>query len=172
MPPPKGVHGLVEAALLARLDRYLDERAVALGWSPEQGLDARTKLVGFVAGGEFGVQFSVPDDAAQIRGADGAYVSPEQMARANWNAGDYFPEVPVLVIEIVSESESAGAVAEKVQDYLAGGAQRVWCVYPRDGFIQVYHLDLAPRLLRIDQELTDDLLPGFVLPLRLVLPGG
>ncbi len=58
--PPKSRHGLVETKLLAAIDRYLDARARSLGWQPEQGSDACHALVGFVAGGECGMQFALP----------------------------------------------------------------------------------------------------------------
>jgi len=172
MPPPKGSHGFVEIALLARLDRYLDERAQALGWDLRQGLDARSRLVGFVAGGEFGLYNALPDDPSQIRGADGVYVSPAQLSRVAWTGLDYFPEVPALVVEVISPSERADDVAEKVQDYLAGGARRVWCVYPERRFVQVFAPDAATRVMRGEESLTDEeLLPGFSLPLNLIFPG-
>lgn len=169
MPPPKGKHGFVETVLLARIDRYLDDRALALGWDPGQGLVARSRLVGFVAGGEFGLQYAVPDDPHQVRGADGVYVPPEQLARVSWTDTDYFPEVPALVIEVVSSSESPDDVAEKVRDYLAGGARCVWCVYPQRRFVQVYDADATTRWVYGDESLSDEeLLPGFVLPLNLI----
>ena len=65
MPPPKGLHGVLESAILSLIDRYLEAQAIRLGWDPEQGLKARRSLVGFVAGGEFGMQFSLPDDPHQ-----------------------------------------------------------------------------------------------------------
>src|SRR5579863_5974412 len=71
MPPPKGIHGFIESRVLGLIDRYLDDRATAMGWEPGQGITARVHLVGFVAGGEFGMQFTLPDDTHQIRGADG-----------------------------------------------------------------------------------------------------
>jgi hypothetical protein len=37
MPPPKGWHGFVEAAITAALDRYLEERGIQVGWEPQQG---------------------------------------------------------------------------------------------------------------------------------------
>ena len=167
MPPPKGRHGRVETALLAAIDRYLDERARALGWDPEHGLDARDRLVGFVAGGEFGMQFSVPDDPNQVRGADGVYVPAEQYARVTWDEQTYFPEVAHLVIEVISPSETATDVVEKVQDYLAGGARRVWCVYPRLRTVHIHDADAPTHVVRWDGNLTDEeLLPGLVLPLR------
>ena len=73
MPPSHSRHGRVEAAVMAAIDRYLDERARAVGWDPRQGLAARDRLVGFIAVGEVGLQFTLPDDPNQIRGADGVY---------------------------------------------------------------------------------------------------
>jgi Uma2 family endonuclease len=131
----------------------------------------RRRLVGFAAGGEFGLQFSTPDDPNQIRGADVAYVPPEQVARVAWNGADYFPDVPALDIEIVSSSESDDDVAEKVQDYLAGGARRVWCIYPQRRFAQIFDPDAPVRVVRGEEGLTDEeLLPGFIRPLSSILP--
>lgn len=169
MPPPKGVHGRIESAITEILGRYLDDRARALGWEPEHGLDARDRLVGFVAGGEFGVQFSLPDDPHQIRGADVAFIPADQYARVEWDEQEYFPEVPYLVIEVISPSEAAMDVDEKVQDYLAGGAHRVWCVYPLRRTAHIHDADAATRVVRWDESLTDEeLLPGFALPLRYI----
>lgn len=171
MPPPKGIHGVREIAILSLIDRYLDERARQLGWDPEQGPDARAELVGFVAGGEFGMQFALPDDPHQIRGADGVYVPAEQLARANWDGESYFPEVPALVIEVISPSERATKVSEKVRDYLAGGARRVWCAYPSRATIHIHGADAPTLRLRRGDTLTEEeLLPGFALPLRYLFP--
>jgi Uma2 family endonuclease len=172
MPPPKGSHGRIEADVIIALGHYLEEKAVALGWEPEQGPDALGRLVGFVAGGEFGLQFSLPDDPNQIRGADGVYVTAEQYIQTGWDEESYFPQVPALVIKVISASESAEDVDEKVQDYLAGGAQRVWCIYPRLRRVHVHDRTAPTRVLRRDDQLTDEaLLPGFALPLsRIFLP--
>jgi hypothetical protein len=58
-------------------------------------------------------------------------------------------------------------VNEKVQDYLAGGARRVWCLYPDRSTVHVHDVAAPTRVLRRNDTLTDDeLLPGFALPLR------
>jgi Uma2 family endonuclease len=153
MPPHKGVHSKIEAILHELLGRYPDDRACELGWRPEDGFSARDRLVGFTACGEFGLEFSVPDDPHQIRGADIAYIPPEQYAA-----------VPALLIEVISPSEKAADVTEKVQDYLAGGARRVWCVYPQRRRVYVESADGPTCLFRHGDTLTDeDLLPGFSL---------
>jgi Uma2 family endonuclease len=71
-----------------------------------------------------------------------------------------------VVIEVISETDRAGAVAEKVQDYLAGGGRRVWCVYPDQRAVHIHDADGPTRVVRGDENLEDDLLPGFFPPLN------
>jgi len=173
MPPPKGVHGLIEAAVVAAIDRYLDNKARGLGWNERQGIMARNKLAGFVAGGEFGMQFTLPDDPNQIRGADAAYVPADQFASVSWDRKEYFPAVPHLVIEVISSSERADDIIEKVQDYLTGGARPGWCLYPARRAVYIHDADGPMRVVRgADAVLTDDeLLPGFSVPLNMFFVG-
>ena len=72
---------------------------------------------------------------------------------------------------MISPSETATDVGEKVQDYLAGGARRVWCVYPRLRTVHIHDADGSTRVVRWDGTVTDEeLLPGLVLPLSAIIP--
>lgn len=170
MPPPKGVHGLIENAILEAIGRYLYDTALTLGWEPREGIAARYKFVGFAAGGEFRVRFTVPDDPNQVRGADGAYVPADQFVSISWDRKEYFPAVPHLVIEVISSSERADDVIEKVQDYLTGGARRAWCLYPARRAVYIHDANGPMRVVRGDDAiLTDEeLLPGLGIPLNMV----
>jgi len=131
MPPPKGEHGGVEMAVAGAIERYLYGWAVALGWQESDGRAARQRLVGYLGGGEQGIRFSLPDDPDQVRGVDVLYLTPDQYTRhARVLAEEYIPTVPALCIEVISPSQSADEVDERVQDYLAGGAQMVWRLFP------------------------------------------
>ena len=167
MPPPKGQHGHVEAAVVEAIGRYLYGRALTLGWQESAGLTARDRLVGYLGSGEHGIRFSVPDDPDQIRGIDVLYLTPAQYARyATVLADEYIPEVPALCVEIISPSQSADEVDERVQDYLAGGAVMVWCLFPRRHTVTVYTPDSAPHTIRSGGALSgNNLLPGLVIPL-------
>jgi Uma2 family endonuclease len=148
MPPPKGTLGGIEWALAEAIGRYLHARASALGWQEADGLAARVRLVGYTAGGEAGMRFSLPDDPDQVRGADALYLTPEQFARAEEALrDDYIPFVPALVAEVVSRTDRADDVAEKVDDYLAGGAHLVWVLYPRTRTVAVYTPEGAARII-------------------------
>ena len=172
MTPPKGRHGRVEAALGGAVWSYLRERALALGWEEEQGALACDLLVGAGATGEFGIRITLPDDPDQVRGLDFCYLSPEQVARYEATGSDeYFTEVPVLVAEVISPSESADYIAEKVHDFLTGGARLVWLLFPRTRMVQVYEPDRPMRVLTGDARLDGgEVLPGFSTSLRSLFP--
>jgi Uma2 family endonuclease len=162
-PPPKGKHGRVEASLVEEISRYLFDRAVGLGWRPGSPRLERDLLVGCVASGEAGIHFSLPNDRDQIRGVDVCYLSPEQVARHEEAGGDdYVTEVPALVAEVISASESAAYVNEKVTDYLAGGARLVWLLFPKTRLVRVHTPDHAIITVAADGTLNGgDVLPGF-----------
>lgn len=172
MPPPKEGHGYVEAALVEAISRYLHDRALALGWEKRRGRSARDQLVGRLASGEVGVRFSVPDDPDQVRGLDVCYLSPAQVARVGAvRRGEYIREMPALVAEVISPSETATYVNEKVSDYLAGGAQLVWLLYAETRTVTVFrpngvwHGVLAGGVLE-----GEDVLPGFAEDLSNIFP--
>ncbi|MFN7919812.1 MAG: Uma2 family endonuclease [Bryobacteraceae bacterium] len=77
---------------------------------------------------------------------------------------DYADRASDLMIEIASRGEEAW-LAEKVKFYLENGAKRAWVVDPHRRRIGIYSPDASPRNIEADGVLTDDLLPGFELPL-------
>jgi len=162
MPPPKGKHGRIKARLVEGIGRYLHQRALSQGWTEAQGFDQRDLLVGCVVGGEFGIRFALPDDPDQVRGLDVGYLSPEQVARHEaFGSEEYFPEAPILVAEVISPSESANYINEKVTDFLAGGAEVVWLLYPRTQVIQIYRPNRTMHTLTSAEQIDGgDLLPG------------
>ena len=167
MPSPKGDHGFVEAAVVGALDRYLYNRAIALGWDPQTGQRSRSRVAGYLASGEAGIRFSLPDDPDQVRGADVLYLTPEQFARLDpLIRTEYIPELPALVVEVISPSERATDSNQKVTDYLAGGALLVWQIYPETRTARVYTADGRTWTVPTDGALEGgEVLPGFSLRL-------
>ncbi len=167
VPPPKGEHAFVEAALVGAIGRYLYGRAVALGWREDHSRGARARLVGLLGSGEGGMRLRLPDDPEQTRGADVLYLTPDEVARYGGILRDeYLPAVPALVAEVISPSERAADIQEKVADYMSGGAQLVWLLYPRTRTAHVYSPDGAARVLGPHETLDGgDVLPGFSVPI-------
>jgi Uma2 family endonuclease len=101
------------------------------------------------------------------RRPDAAFVS-----HARWPFQRRVPKVPVwdmipdLAIEVVSPSDPAYEVHEKVHEYFEAGVGRVWIVYPEHREVYVYSSPKRIQVLEIGEELDGgDLLPGFRLPL-------
>ncbi len=100
------------------------------------------------------------------RRPDLAFVSN---ARWPWNRrpprGPVWDMVPDLAIEVVSESNSAFKVQEKIHDYFGAGVRGVWVIYPEQAEVYVYSAPRQVRVFGVGQDLDGgELLPGFRLP--------
>jgi Uma2 family endonuclease len=101
------------------------------------------------------------------RRPDVAFVS-----HARWPAQRRAPKVavwdlvPDLAIEIVSPSNTADHVQEKIHEYFKAGVSRVWVVYPRQQEVYVYASATQVQIVPLGQDLDGgELVPGFRLPL-------
>jgi Uma2 family endonuclease len=70
--------------------------------------------------------------------------------------------VPDLAIEIISRTNTADEVAEKLEEYFKVGVRQVWVVYPRQSKVYAYTSTTKVRVLAPGDELDGgDVLPGF-----------
>ncbi len=114
-------------------------------------------------GGETGVEagFILQRDPDTIRSPDVYYVRPERLPEGEVSEG-FWTIAPDLAVEIVSPSDTADGLHEKVRDYLAAGASAIWVVYPRSRSITVHTPDGLARTYGPEASLeSPDLLPGF-----------
>jgi len=79
----------------------------------------------------------------------------------------YYEGSPLLAIEIVSPSQTAVQLEEKVETYLAHGAAEVWVIYPEGRHARLHHAD--GTALRETKSLHSELLPGILIPLDRIL---
>jgi Uma2 family endonuclease len=128
------------------------------------GMFARTHRLGRAL-----IEFIFRIDQAKNlpRRPDVAFVS-----HTSWPVHRRVPDVPVwdmvpdLAIEIVSPSNTADHILEKIHDYFKAGVRGVWVVYPRQQEVYVYASPTQIQVLQLGQELDGgDLVPGFRLPL-------
>jgi Uma2 family endonuclease len=76
-----------------------------------------------------------------------------------------FPaQPPDLAVEILSPSNTASDIHEKVLDYLAAGVRLIWIVDPRTRSVAV-HSGETPITIAREGDLLDgrDVVPGFTL---------
>jgi len=76
---------------------------------------------------------------------------------------------PALAMEVVSPTDLAEELTQKVRQYLAAGAKAVWVFYAKAGEVQVFRAD-GSFLVRHEPEVLEepDVLPGFSLDLKAV----
>jgi Uma2 family endonuclease len=102
------------------------------------------------------------------RRPDVAFVSFER-----WPKGQPQPEedkawhvVPDLAVEVVSPTDGAEDLLEKIADYFLAGVRMVWVVYPRQRLVHIYDTWHSIRVLTSNDILAGEpVLPGFKLPL-------
>jgi Uma2 family endonuclease len=102
----------------------------------------------------------------QQRRPDAAFVSYQRWAKNRpLPHTDPWLVVPELAIEVISKSNPAEEMVDKIQEYFDAGVQLVWVVYPRQRLIYVYESPTQVHVLRETQELHGgSVLAGFKLP--------
>jgi Uma2 family endonuclease len=126
------------------------------------------RLKSHVKAGALGVCFGencpyqcFPHDPTRVRKPDASFVRTGRLP------GDKVPRgsiriVPDLVIEVVSPTDLAEDLDERLTDYLRAGVPLVWVVYPKTRHGQVYRPDGRSARVGPDGEMTgDDVVPGF-----------
>lgn len=123
--------------------------------------------------------YVVTNRLGRVTGADGAYVLSEEpnvtyapdaafiaKARVTGYTGKCYPTAPDLAVEVVSPTDRADKVQEKVENYLRYGTKVVWVIYPRTRSI-VVHTSEAAHIVGQDGVLDGgDVLPGLSLAVR------
>lgn len=72
-----------------------------------------------------------------LRGADCAYISAEKMQSVQ-EPDKFAPFAPDLAVEVVSPTDIASDIRDKVDLYRAAGTRLVWVVYPSLRKVDVY----------------------------------
>jgi Uma2 family endonuclease len=95
-----------------------------------------------------------------VRIPDVSFVPAERMREIDLDRR--IPGAPALAVEVVSPTDLAQDLAQKVDQYLAAGVRAVWVVYPNTSEVHVFRGGGASSVLgAADQLEAPDLLPGF-----------
>lgn len=124
----------------------------------------RPRGLGVVLGAETG--FTIARDPDTVRAPDAAFVRADRVPTQGARAG--FAELaPDLVVEVVSPSDRAGAIAAKVLDWLDAGVAVVWVVHPEHRHVVVHEAGGTARIVRGDAVLDGGpVLPDLRVPLE------
>jgi Uma2 family endonuclease len=147
MAPAGDEHGDIEAVISGHLFVHL-----------------RAHPIGRLKTGETG--FRLRRDPDRVRAPDVAVVLYARRPRETIGAG-YLEGAPDLAVEVVSPWDTAGDVAEKVEDWLRGGARLVWVVYPHGPRLSAHRPDGSAQMIGPEDEVDGgEVLPEFRMRLR------
>ncbi|MBC7897595.1 MAG: Uma2 family endonuclease [Cytophagaceae bacterium] len=149
--PPGFQHGDVTARVTYALS----------SWLREASRSSPTPLGRIVAGDSgFWIERS-PDT---VRAPDVAFVRQARLPAVVPVGFAQF--APNLVVEVLSPSDRAGKVLEKVADWLKAGTELVWVIDPDRRVARAYRADGSTSTLDASRSLEGDgVLPGLTLPL-------
>jgi len=149
--PPMGAYESVLASLLHDcLGPFVRERG--LGQAVSQTL------------------FLIDPSKGLKRRPDLAFVSVERWPlRRRVPRTEAWEVVPDLVIEVISQSNTADQALEKIEEYFSSNVRQVWVIYPGTSKVYVYDSPTTARILQVGDDLDGGtLLPGFRLPLAVL----
>lgn len=123
----------------------------------------KAKKLGKVYAAETGVRVLDADGEETVRAADVTFFRAERIPA---RTSKFIPVIPDLVAEVVSPTDRANEVIEKVQWWLGHGVRLVWVVDPATRTVAAYRPDGSAQVYRRDETLdAGEVLPGFALPL-------
>jgi Uma2 family endonuclease len=152
--PARLAHGRIEMNVLLALAQYLAA-------SP----------IGSIFPGDTGFLLRRSPDT--VRAPDAAFVRSERLPPEGLdNEAGYFELAPDLAAEVLSKSDTAYELGEKIGDYLEAGVRLVWVIDPKNRTATVHDASRVSRTLReIDTLDGGDVLPGFAVPVAELFAG-
>lgn len=166
------------ASELVKLERTKEGKIVvnapAGGSSSKRNVEVVFQLTAWAKkhpkhGGVFGPDsgFFLPNGA--MLGPDAAYVTAEQMRGLTAEEKEHFFHLtPVFIIEVLSPSDNPRALKEKMEEWIANGAQLGWLIDPRKRQVHIYEPGKAERVETGAKVRGSGPVEGFVLELAAV----
>lgn len=105
------------------------------------------------------------DDPGRVRRPDTSVILLARMTAEEYDEDGHCPIPPDLVVEVVSPTDIARDVQEKMREWKAAGVKLVWEVYPDTRSVHVHRPGRPIDELEAADALTaDPILPGFSCP--------
>lgn len=147
MPPAGGRHGSVAMQIGALLNAYVRAHSLGKVFAAETG-------------------FILRRDPDTVRAPDAAFVARERLPAGELPPG-YLEMVPDLAAEVISPSDSARELGEKVADWLGAGVRLLWAIDPATRSVTVYRSLEDFDVLSEDDTLDGGrVIPGFSANIR------
>jgi Uma2 family endonuclease len=144
MSPTSGEHGVRTFNIAALLGAFIRANDLGVGLGAETG-------------------FIISRDPDTIRAPDCAFVHKNRIP-ASGVPKKYWPGAPDLAVEVLSPSDSASEVLEKIDEWLTAGTRLVWVIDPERKVVSVHAPNRLTQKFRLTDHLSgEDVLPGLTL---------
>jgi Uma2 family endonuclease len=152
MTPASGAHGLVSCNVLLLLSTYVRAHTLGQCFADSAG-------------------FALPGVPNTVRAPDASFVRAEHLPREGVGGG-WIEVAPDLAVEVLSPSETASELAEKLTEYRASGTALIWVVDPVKRSVGVYAATDPVRWLAESDTLQGGtVIPGFSCMVRELFEG-
>jgi Uma2 family endonuclease len=151
-PPAGGPHGVAAVNLVYMLTAHVRQHTLGRVFAD-------------------GVGYELVRLPRTVRVPDASYVRADRLPPDGIGPG-LLKLAPDLAIEVLSPSETASALEEKLDDYLVSGTPLVWVVDPVRRTVMIVSSDAPVRWLREGDALkAGALIPGFTCPVSDIFDG-
>ena len=141
MTPASGGHGLVSGNIFVLLSVHVRRHGLGVCFADSTG-------------------YTLPNLMNTVRAPDASFVRTDRLPPEGVNEG-FLQLAPDLAVEVLSPSESAADLSEKLDDYFAAGTRAVWVIEAATRSVTIHVLDQQPVVVARDEVLHG----GIVLPL-------
>lgn len=109
-----------------------------------------------------GLAYVIRRGPDQVRVPDVSFVAWDRVPDSGPSAR-FWEGAPTIAVEVVSPTDRANDIQERVQDYLEATTRQVWVLWPTRRTVTVYGANGSVRQLGPDESLDGgDVLPGFI----------
>jgi Uma2 family endonuclease len=152
-------YDLIRGELIEMPPTGFEHGDIALAIGTELRLFAQRTGLGRAAGSEAGYVLS--EDPPVLLAPDASFVLNERLPERS-ERRRFLRLAPDLAVEVVSPSDPARYVHQKVTEYLEAGVRLVWVIEPDRRTITIHEANLPSRTLTVDNILDGgDVLPAF-----------
>lgn len=145
MAPAGFEHGNIGLFIGARIELYARQHKLGLAFDSSTGFWMKS---------------------GNLRSPDASFVSAARLKGLKRLPTGFFQGSPDLAVEIISPSDRAGDMHERLMDYFETDTRLAWIINPSERSALVYHGPTPDKVLTLSQSLDgENILPGFSLPL-------
>ena len=152
MTPASGRHGLVSGNIFVLLSVHVRKYRLGVCFADSTG-------------------YTLPNLERTVRAPDASFVRADRLPPEGPSNG-FLQLAPDLAVEVVSPSESAMSLAEKLEDYFAAGTRAVWVIETDQRSVTVHEAGEARVVVGTGELLRGgSVLPNFVCEVAEVFEG-